>query len=74
MSFSDGVSFEDAGQYKQALGTIRENYFPRTARGGAVVIDEESEVSEDGFIDAASANPAMSAYVKVIGKSRLEKQ
>ena len=73
-SLSDGVSFEDAGQYKQALGTIRENYFPRTARGGAVVIDEESEVSEDGFIDAASANPAMSAYVKVIGKSRLEKQ
>jgi hypothetical protein len=73
-SLSDGVSFEDVGQYKQALGTIRENYFPRTARGGAVVVDEESEVSEDGFIDAASANPAMSAYVKVIGKSRLEKQ
>jgi hypothetical protein len=74
-SLSDGVSFEDVGQYKQALGTIRENYFPRTGQQGAVVIDEESEVSEDGFTDTASTNPAMSAYVKTIGKAtHLEKR
>ncbi len=32
-SLSEGVGFEDADQYKAALETIRENYFPRTVTG-----------------------------------------
>ena len=66
---SEGVSFEDVDQYKQALGTIKENYFPRTAQSGAVVIDEETEVSENGIVDQAPTNAAMSAYVNVIGRT-----
>ena len=66
---SEGVGFEDVDQYKQALGTIKENYFPRTAQSGAVVIDEETEVSENGIVDQAPTNATMSAYVNVIGRT-----
>ena len=66
---SEGVSFEDVDQYKQALGTIKENYFPRTAQSGAVVIDEETEVSENGIVDQTPTNATMSAYVNVIGRT-----
>jgi hypothetical protein len=69
---SEGVGFEDADQYKQALGTIKENYFPRTSQGRAVVIDEESEVSENGIIDETPRNAQMSRYVDVIGKTVTE--
>ena len=71
---SEGVSFEDVDQYKQALGTIKENYFPRTSQGKAVVIDEESEVSEEGILDETPTNSQMSRYVNVIGRTVLEKQ
>ena len=73
-SLSEGVSFEDVDQYKQALGTIKENYFPRTSQGKAVVIDEESEVSEHGIVDETPQNAQMSRYVNVIGRTVLEKQ
>jgi len=71
-SLSEGVGFEDADQYKEALGTIKENYFPRTAQGGSAIIDEESEVSENGIIDEAPTNAQMSRYVDVIGKTVTE--
>ena len=67
-SLSEGVSFEDADQYKQALGMIKENYFPRTSQGKAVVIDEESEVSQDEITEGSQPNAQMSRYVNVIGK------
>ena len=73
-SLSEGVSFEDVDQYKQALSTIKENYFPRTSQGKAVVIDEETEVSEDGIVDDTPINSTMAAYVNVIGRTVLEKQ
>ena len=69
---SEGVSFEDADQYKQALGTIKENYFPRTAQGRAVVVDEESEVSEQGIVDETPRNAQMARYVDIIGKTVTE--
>ena len=71
-SLSEGVGFEDADQYKEALGTIKENYFPRTAQGGSVVIDEESEVSENGIIEESPTNAIMARYVDVIGKTVTE--
>ena len=66
---SEGVGFEDVDQYKQALGTIKENYFPRTAQSGAVVIDEETEVSEDGIAEETPINSSMASYVNVIGRT-----
>ena len=71
-SLSEGVGFEDTDQYKQALGTIKENYFPRTSQGKTVVVDEESEVSEEGVVEGAPRNAAMSRYVDVIGKTVTE--
>ena len=72
-SLSEGVGFEDAEQYKTSLETIKENYFPQSGQTRPVVIDEESEVSEDG-IETASPTGAMAAYVNVIGKTVVEKQ
>ena len=72
-SLSEGVGFEDAEQYKTSLETIKENYFPQNGQTRPVVIDEESEVSEDG-IETASPTGAMAAYVNVIGKTVVEKQ
>jgi len=69
---SEGVGFEDVDQYKEALGTIRENYFPRTTQGRAVVVDEEFEVSENGIVDEAPQNASMSRYVNTIGRTVVE--
>ena len=73
-SLSEGVTFEDADQYKEALGVIKENYFPRTSSGRAVVIDEEDEVTEGGILNESPTNSAMAAYVNIINKTVLEKQ
>jgi hypothetical protein len=70
---AEGVGFEDVDQYKTSLETIKENYFPQSGQTRPVVIDEESEVSEDG-IETAPSTGAMAAYVNVIGKTVLEKQ
>ena len=69
---SEGVGFEDVDQYKEALGTIKENYFPRTTQGRAVVVDEEFEVSENGIVDEAPQNASMSRYVNTIGRTVVE--
>jgi len=71
-SLSEGVCFEDVDQYKEALGAIKENYFPRTAQGRAVVVDEETEVSEDGIVDDTPRNATMSRYVDIIGRTVTE--
>jgi len=73
-SLSEGVTFEDADQYKEALGVIKENYFPRTSSGQAVVIDEEDEVTEGGILNESPTNSAMAAYVNIINRTVLEKQ
>ena len=72
-SLSEGVGFEDAEQYKTSLETIKENYFPQNGQTRPVVIDEETEVSEDG-IETASPTGSMAAYVNVIGKTVVEKR
>lgn len=64
---SEGVGFEDTEQYKSALETIRENYFPRTVTGQPAVIDEESEITEGG-IESNSVSGSMAAYVNVLGR------
>jgi hypothetical protein len=69
---SEGVGFEDVDQYKEALSTIKENYFPRTTQGRAVVVDEEFEVSENGIVDEAPQNASMSRYVNTIGRTVVE--
>ena len=73
-SLSEGVVFEDVDQYKTALGTIKENYFPRTSQGKSVVIDEESEVSEEGILQESLFNSSMESYVKSIGRTVVENQ
>ena len=70
---SEGVGFEDTEQYKAALETIRENYFPRTVTGQSAVIDEESEITEDG-IESHSVSGSMAAYVNVLGRTVTEKR
>ena len=68
-SLSEGVAFEDVDQYKKDLGMIKENYFPRTSHGNSVMIDEEFDVSEDGFLETDRVQDSvMSAYVDVIGR------
>ena len=64
---SEGVGFEDTEQYKSALETIRENYFPRTVTGQPAVIDEEFEITEGG-IESNSVSGPMAAYVNVLGR------
>jgi len=64
---SEGVGFEDTEQYKSALETIRENYFPRTVTGQPAVIDEESEITEGG-VESNSVSGSMAAYVNVLGR------
>jgi hypothetical protein len=71
---SEGVGFEDVEQYKTSLETIKENYFPQSIQNRPVVIDEETEVSEDGIVETASVTGPMAAYVNVIGKTVVEKQ
>jgi len=66
---SEGVGFEDVDQYRQALDTLKENYFPRTSKGGAVQLDEEAEISENGIIDEAPRNAAMASYVNVLKRT-----
>ena len=70
---SEGVGFEDPEQYKTALGTIRENYFPRTVTGQSAVIDEESEITEEA-VETSSVSGPMAAYVNVLGRNNLEKR
>ena len=72
-SLSEGVGFEDAEQYKTSLETIKENYFPQNGQTRPVVIDEESEISEDG-IETASVTGPMAAYVNVLGRTVVEKR
>ena len=74
-SLSEGVGFEDTDQYKEALGTIKGNYFPRTAASGQrVMIDEDSEITEEGIVQNAPTSGAMAAYVNVIGRTVVENQ
>lgn len=68
-SLSEGVEFEDADQYQEALTTLRESYFPRTAKGGAVSLNEESEISEEGIAEQTPTNSVMASYVNSIGRT-----
>ena len=71
---SEGVGFEDVDQYRTSLETIKENYFSQGKQNNPVVIDEESEISEDGIVETASVTGPMAAYVNVIGKTIVEKR
>ena len=61
-------------QYRTSLETIKENYFSQGKQNNPVVIDEESEISEDGIVETASVTGPMAAYVNVIGKTIVEKR
>ena len=65
-SLSEGVEFD---QYQEALTTLRESYFPRTAKGGAVSLNEESEISEEGIAEQTPTNSVMASYVNSIGRT-----
>ena len=64
---SEGVDFEDVEQYTNALGTLKENYFPKTATGSPQVITEEQEISEGEIVEEATGT--MSAYLGAIDRT-----
>ena len=73
---AEGVAFEDVDQYRTALETIKENYFPRTVHGKTSTLDEEFEVSENGLAgtEEAPPNSTMAAYVSTLGRTVVENQ
>lgn len=73
---AEGVAFEDVDQYRTALETIKENYFPRTVHGKTTTLDEEFEVSENGLAgtEEAPPNSTMAAYVSTLGRTVVENQ
>jgi len=73
---AEGVAFEDVAQYRTALETIKENYFPRTVHGKTTTLDEEFEVSENGLAgtEEAPPNSTMAAYVSTLGRTVVENQ
>jgi hypothetical protein len=63
---SEGVDFEDVEQYTNALGTLKENYFPKTGKAPQQLISEEQE-TDGGVISETSGT--MSAYAGAIGRT-----
>ena len=68
-SLSEGVDFEDVDQYQEALETLRESYFPRASKGGAIDLNEEAEISEEGIFEEAPTDPVMASVVNVLGRT-----
>ena len=63
---SEGVDFESNEQYANALGTLKENYFPKTGKVSQQVITEEQE-TDGGVITETGGT--MSAYTGAIGRT-----
>ena len=63
---AEGVDYEDVEQYTNALGTIKENYFPKTRKAPQQVITEEQE-TDGGVINEISGT--MSAYTGAIDRT-----
>lgn len=69
-SLSEGVDFEDADQYQEALQTLRESYFPQASKVGAVSLNEEADISEEyEVVEKAPTNSTMASYVQTIGRT-----
>ena len=68
-SLSEGVDFEDVDQYQEALETLRESYFPRASKGGAIDLNEEAEISEEGIFEEAPTDPVMASVINVLGRT-----
>jgi NH3-dependent NAD+ synthetase len=68
-SLSEGVDFEDVDQYQEALETLRESYFPRASKGGAIDLNEEAEISEEGIFEQAPTDPVMASVINVLGRT-----
>ncbi len=62
----EGVEFDDAGQYRQKVQILRENYFGRTAVNSN---SDAEDVDEINTPSAPALEPKMSKYVQ--GMSRL---
>tara|TARA_B100000530_G_scaffold324902_1_gene262102 strand:- start:415 stop:1701 length:1287 start_codon:yes stop_codon:yes gene_type:complete len=63
---SDGIQFEDVDQYREALGTVKENYFPKAP---ATNVEEEVDESLQLNEDAPATNSAMAAYTSVLKRA-----
>ena len=68
-SLSEGVDFEDVDQYQEALETLRESYFPRASKGGAIDLNEEAEISEEGIFEETPTDPVMASVINVLGRT-----
>jgi len=63
---AEGVDYEDVEQYTNALGTLKENYFPKTGKAPQQIITEEQE-TDGGVISETSGT--MSAYMGAIDRT-----
>jgi hypothetical protein len=59
-SLSEGVQFESAEKYAEAVKTLRESYFPQSV--------SKTEVSDETPVDSEAVTPAMAAYLNAISR------
>ena len=64
---AEGVEYEDASQYQEALNTLKESYFPKAPR-----INAEEEVNDEELLNEESKpklSPDMAVYTRTIGRT-----
>tara|TARA_R110000824_G_scaffold49838_26_gene139744 strand:+ start:4317 stop:5630 length:1314 start_codon:yes stop_codon:yes gene_type:complete len=64
---AEGVDFEDAEQYQEAISTLKESYFPKAPR----TIAEDQDVDESLLTEEyrPTLEPTMAAYASVLGRT-----
>jgi hypothetical protein len=70
---AEGISFEDADNYRKKLEIVKESYFADTKKTGTALVAEEQLAvdpdSEDGKAVLKSNDPNVNRYVDAISKS-----
>jgi len=59
-SLAEGINFESADKFAEAVKTLRESYFPQTV--------SKTEVSDEIPVESETASPAMAAYLTAISR------
>jgi hypothetical protein len=63
---ANGVSFENADQYREDLAVIKENYFPSEAKKGEEIDKPIENAKQDGVQDGAKTATQMGSIVQAI--------
>ncbi len=59
-SLAEGVTFESAEKFAEAVKTLKESYFPQSV--------SKTEVSDETPVDSEAVSPAMAAYLNAISR------